>query len=200
MKIAAVVPIKSLLQAKSRLAGTHTPQERAELAHHMLQHVLHVIAASEVVQSVAVISPTPSELRLPRDVTPLLQTSEGLNQLLEQGREWAKEQGAEAFMTTFADLPLLTAYDIAAIAGMGAEMDTVVLAPDRHSQGTNIMLLHPPTLLPFAFGPGSFQRHVALAHEARAHMQIYRSPGSTLDIDTPDDLAALHGLAACAGI
>lgn len=191
VKTVAVVPIKGLLHAKSRLASRLSPGERATLARDMLAHVLDSLERSQVIAAVAVISPQPEELGLPRGVTPLLQTEQGLNALLEQGREWAM-QGADALMLAFADLPLLLPADIKNIVRLGETRHTVVLAPDRHDQGTNIMLLHPHALIPFSFGPNSYDAHRAAALQAGARLEIYRSCGTALDIDTPDDLACLE--------
>ncbi|MDQ3929730.1 MAG: 2-phospho-L-lactate guanylyltransferase [Chloroflexota bacterium] len=194
MKTVAVVPIKSLLQAKSRLAGMLTPTERAGLAREMLALVLDAIQQSGVIAGVAVISPRPEELHLPPGVTPLLQMEEGLNALLEQGRDWATAQGADALMLAFADLPLLLPTNIQSIVPIAKSPNTVVLAPDRHEQGTNLMLLHPPALIPFSFGPNSYDAHRAAALAAGARLEVYRSCGTALDIDTPDDLACLEQL------
>jgi 2-phospho-L-lactate guanylyltransferase len=186
------VPIKALLHAKSRLANRLSPAERGELAFDMLAHVLDAVQQSGVIAEVAVISPRPEELHLPPGVTPLLQTEDGLNALLEQGRDWSTLQGADALLLAFADLPLLHPSDIKQIVRMGRTPRTVVLAPDRHNQGTNLMLLHPPALIPFSFGPNSYDAHRADTLTAWARLEVYRSPGTSLDVDTPDDLAYLE--------
>lgn len=186
------MPIKGLLHAKTRLASRLSPTERATLARDMLAHVLGAIEASGAVAAVAVISPQPEELDLPPGVTALLQIEDGLNALLEQGREWATAQGADALMVVFADLPLLLPADIERIVHLGKSTNSIVLAPDRHNQGTNIMLLHPPALIPFAFGPSSYEAHRTAALQARARLEVYRSCSTALDIDTPDDLACLE--------
>jgi len=189
VKTVAVVPVKSLREAKSRLSGALTPQERATLTHDLLDHVLGAIYESGAVDAVAVISPDFYGLSLPLWVVPIEQTKQGLNGLLEHGRTWAMSEGAGALMVIFADLPLLTPGDIRNIIELGKHSGTVVLAPDRHGQGTNIMLSHPIEMARFAYGPHSFQEHQTLAREAGAHVEIYNSPGTTLDIDTPDDMA-----------
>src|SRR5436190_1922046 len=43
-----------------------------------------------------------------------------------------------------------------------------------------------------AFGPGSRARHEAAADAARLDRAAIRLPALTLDVDTPDDLAALR--------
>lgn len=192
MKTVAIVPIKSLMHAKSRLMGRLSPTEREDLARNMLKHVLGTLEEAGVIGAIAVISPQPDELTLPEGVTAILQERDGLNELLEQGRDWATQRGADALVVAFADLPLLLPTDVKNIVRLGEPSGTIVLAPDRHTNGTNLMLLHPPGLAPFSFGDRSYYKHRTAAHRAAARLEVYRSPGTSLDIDTPDDLACLE--------
>jgi 2-phospho-L-lactate guanylyltransferase (CobY/MobA/RfbA family) len=41
--------------------------------------------------------------------------------------------------------------------------------------------------VPFAFGEGSFKRHIALATNAGVRVQVVRLPGAALDVDVPED-------------
>lgn len=191
MKTVAIVPVKGLWEAKGRLAGVLQPGERLFLARDMLHHVLSVLAASGAVDKVAVVSPDPGSLDLPGSVAPLQQRRSGLNNGLEEGREWALGEGADALMVLFADLPLLSPDNIVDIVELGTPNGTLVLAPDRHQSGTNVMLAHPPMLARFAFGLDSYRKHMEEGREGGAHLQIYRDRGTALDIDTPDDLALL---------
>ena len=191
MKTVAVVPVKGLGLAKSRLGGLLTAEERSVLVLDMLARVLGALRESGAVEEVVVVSPTPAELPLPEGVYAVKQRRPGLNAAIEQGRRWALSRGAGAVLVTFADLPALTADDISRIAQLGEAECTVVLAPDRHGTGTNLLLSHPASLARFAFGRGSFAAHSERAREAGARVKVYRSLGSGLDIDTPDDLEFL---------
>ena len=64
--------------------------------------------------------------------------------------------------------------------------------PDRHGTGTNALLLAPPDAIVPAFGPGSFDRHVAAARAAGVAAHVERLPSLALDVDTAGDLAALR--------
>ena len=191
MKTVAVVPVKSLGQAKTRLASILSPDERAMLVRDMLSHVLDTLLSSRQIDAVAVISPDPAELRLPSGVEAIVQSRDGLNNALEEGRQWAIERDADALLVLFADLPLLSLNDISRIVALGQENGTVVLAPNSYGSGTNAMLAHPVTLARFAFGPGSFNAHHTAAMQAGANVQVHRSPGTSIDIDTLDDLEQL---------
>jgi coenzyme F420-0:L-glutamate ligase/coenzyme F420-1:gamma-L-glutamate ligase len=60
----------------------------------------------------------------------------------------------------------------------------VVVVPDRHGTGTNGLLLTPPDAIAPAFGPGSCERHRALALAAGVAFRLERPPSLLLDIDT----------------
>lgn len=193
LKTAAIVPMKSLLDAKSRLSSVLSPEERAALALDMLHHVLDVIAESSEISDAAVISPDADSLGLPSGITHLPQIRAGLNNVLEQGKQWAIEIGADRLLVVFADLPFLSAQDITEMVNLaGAANNTVVLAPDRHKVGTNAMLVQPVSLARFAFGTHSYRIHLGTYAKAGARVMTYMSPGTSLDMDTPFDLSFLE--------
>ena len=64
--------------------------------------------------------------------------------------------------------------------------------PDRHGTGTNGLLLTPPDAITPSFGPGSCERHHALARAAGLTCRLEHPPTLLLDIDTGADLAALR--------
>jgi 2-phospho-L-lactate guanylyltransferase len=74
-----------------------------------------------------------------------------------------------------------------------------VIVPDRHGQGTNALLLTPPDVMAPAFGPGSFARHAARARAAGAAIRVADVSSLGLDVDTPEDLAALRDALAAHG-
>ena len=67
-----------------------------------------------------------------------------------------------------------------------------MIVPDRHGSGTNALLMTPPQAVAPSFGAGSFARHAARAHAVGATVKVCDLPSLGLDVDTPDDLAALR--------
>ncbi|MEX1018946.1 MAG: 2-phospho-L-lactate guanylyltransferase [Litorilinea sp.] len=112
-----------------------------------------------------------------------------LNQALHAGRDHALAGGAQAILVLPADLPLLTTQDLAALVAplQKRPPPQVIIAPS-HDEGTNALLLHPPTIIDFAYGPQSFARHCALAQAANSTVEIVRSSSLTYDLDLPEDL------------
>jgi len=89
-----------------------------------------------------------------------------------------------------AELQALLSADAADRSGEGE--GEVVIVPDRHGTGTNGLLLTPPDVIAPGFGPGSCERHRALALAAGIACRVERPPSLLLDIDTGADLAALR--------
>ncbi len=176
-RVVAVVPVKSLATAKTRLSGTLVAAERGRLMLWMAERVvrtLRTLRTSGRIAHIAVVTPDPYVLSWAQEqgAIPLWQPHEGLNRGLELARAWSVERRADALLVT----------------GEGA----VVLAPDRDERGTNLLLMRPPALLPFSFGAESFARHMAISRSIAGEPLVFHAPGMAFDVDTPDDLAELE--------
>jgi 2-phospho-L-lactate guanylyltransferase len=133
-------------------------------------------------------------------VSPALQAEQRLNAALQQAALVAERSGATALLVLHNDLQLLTSAALAAFIRAGLDGQSggerrVIIAPDRHGQGTNALLLRPPRAIQFAFGAQSFGRHLALAREAGVVPVVHRDPRFAIDLDTPEDLDLLYTLA-----
>lgn len=204
MRLHAIVPVKALERAKSRLAGALAPAERRLLVLEMLDGVLGALARSPVAR-VWVVSGDPAVLAAAAShgATPLPEAAAGLNPALEQARAAALAAGAEAVVVVPADVPLVTPADIAALAGLLAAGADVAVAPDEAGLGTNALAVRAAAGLPFAFGEGSAARHLRAAAAAGLACEIYRSPGLALDVDDAPSLARYRARAegpACRAI
>lgn len=192
MKLAAIVPLNSRAQAKTRLASALDARDRAALSHWLAERVLGALRDARV-GHIAVVSPDDEVLRWAWQggAYPLRQQGEGLNGALDEGRAWALEREAEALLVALGDLPLLTGDDVLALVSSLEGAPAVAIAPDRALQGTNMLLMRPPSALPFAFGENSLARHIALARATGVAPRIARLPNAAFDVDTPDDLREL---------
>lgn len=199
--IFAVVPVKDLLAAKSRLSPVLTPEGRAGLTVYMMKIVLSALREAGVEQ-VGVISPDPIVLEMAEQAgaTPLLQKSRGLNPALDEARAWALSEGATSLLILPADLPLLKAPDVEALLeAAGEESPLCTISPDATGTGTNALLLRPPEALPFLFGPNSFQAHLDAARERGVEARTCERPRLAFDLDTAGDLARFGGPAGSSG-
>jgi 2-phospho-L-lactate guanylyltransferase len=201
MTIWAIVPVKPFTLAKSRLAGSLTPQQRSELSRRLLIHTLDVLARVPLIRRTLVVSRDSAALALARKarantVTESTRSELDLNLALRRATEAALAFGVQAVLILPADLPNLAPADVELLLKtlVPASVErTAVIAPDRHERGTNALLVRPPDLIRFAFGPDSFPEHVRRAQAAGAQVRLVRTPNLALDLDTPEDWALMQG-------
>ena len=183
-----IVPHRGLEAAKTRLAPVLTPEERGELAAHLLRRVLRV--ARQAIADIVVISPSEAlrELVEEADARLLHQRGMGLNEGLDQATAAAVADGVDTLIVLHGDLPDLDPEDVAALAVAVPEQPGVAIAPDKTGSGTNGLALRPPGVIGFHFGLGSREAHEAAARSTGIAAVIVDRPGLALDLDTPEDL------------
>lgn len=170
----AIVPLKLRADRKSRLAACLSPYERETLSDRMAAGVLTALEGAGV--PTRVLSPSPW-LGVPWEPD----RGAGLNAELDRVRT---ALACAPLLVISGDLALVTASDVSALRD-AAEDHGVAIAPDRHGQGTNAIALCDSRPFAFAFGEGSFARHLAAAQGAAI---IRDHPGLAFDLDTPADL------------
>jgi 2-phospho-L-lactate guanylyltransferase len=191
MKIWAVVPVKPLEQAKSRLADVLDGKQRSVLVMKMLQHTLDILAGWTELAGVMVVSADERVLQFARQVgVEVLAEPDtpGLNASLQRAAQEVCRRGGEAVLVVPVDLPCQQRSDLQLMLDHAAAPAVVVIAPDRHNQGTNCLLVAPPGVIPFCFGSGSLQKHLAAAAQAAVTVYVVESQSLGLDVDNRDDL------------
>jgi 2-phospho-L-lactate guanylyltransferase len=195
MSLWAVVPVKPLGQAKSRLAGALAPKERASLVQALLERTVGILRQVPAITEIVVVTSDPAVAAWASQEGSRVLSDErkpDLNRELASATRLAQARQAGAVLILHADLPRVTAADVEAMAASVAAAPIVVVAPDRHSRGTNALLCAPPGLIEYQFGPDSFALHCAQAQAAGASLEICTAPGLALDLDLPEDLQLLR--------
>lgn len=190
MKYSALVPVKALHEAKSRLAPYLSEAERMQLVMQMLRHVLHTLQASEQFERINVVSPDTHVLTQVREwgTQGIIEEQPGHNPALHAAAQRECARGINALLTISADLPLLRVEEIIRMIQLSQHYD-VVLAASRDGTGTNAVFMHPPLVVPYVFGIGSLQRYQQEIRWRNVSSTITHNSGLAFDIDTLDDIA-----------
>jgi 2-phospho-L-lactate guanylyltransferase len=197
MTIWAIVPVKPLRRGKSRLAGTLSEDERAELNQSLLKHTLNTLSDIKELEQVLVVSRDPHALTIARQHGARTVREDGqphLNTALARATVVARVYATRGVLILPADLPLISREDVLTLLGKAVDPPVVVIAPDRHGKGTNALLISPSGLIEYDFGDGSFQKHCELAKQAGARLEIVDLPSLGLDLDLPEDLEIIKEL------
>ncbi|HXF85106.1 MAG TPA: 2-phospho-L-lactate guanylyltransferase [Anaerolineales bacterium] len=197
MTIWAIVPVKPLRRGKSRLAGTLSDEERAELNQSLLRHTLKTLSGLKELEQVLVISRDPQALTIARNYGARTVLEDGqlhLNMALKRATIIAQVYATRGVLILPADLPLISREDVLALIERANDPPVVVIAPDRHHRGTNALLISPSGLIEYDFGENSFQRHCERAKAAGARLEVVDLPSLGLDLDVPEDLEIVKNL------
>lgn len=183
-----LVPVNRLDKAKGRLDGLLSPEERAALA---LITTRTVVDGATGLGPVAVLTADETVSHEFRSRVRILEEEpalRGLNAQLESGLRRLAEY--ESVLILHADLPLAAMDGLRAFmeAAPGGNSVTIVRPADG---GTNAMLLRPPGRFSLAYGVGSCAKHVEAAERAGMTVTVMHSPELEVDLDTPEDVAAL---------
>jgi len=196
MTTVAILPVKRLGDAKTRLDGDLSPGARRALTEAMITDVLIALRRTPEVDVVLVVTgdTSASALAAGYDAQVVDDPDDaGHNAAVRLGiREAIIEHNADRVLLVPGDCPALDPADVGELLRAAPHAPSVVIVPDRHGEGTNALVLSPPEVMHASFGPGSRERHEAAAAEAGAACKVIPAWSLVHDVDTVDDLAALQ--------
>ncbi|MCI0579069.1 MAG: 2-phospho-L-lactate guanylyltransferase [Chloroflexi bacterium] len=197
--------MKPLRDSKSRLSHILSTDERAELTATLLARTLKVLGEVKAVHRTLVVSRDPAALKIARAHKALTfgeTEKQDLNTALTRATHVAAAQQANCVLILPSDLPFLTPADVemmvtAAVPEMMRSNGNgyyyneraVSICTDHNQEGTNALLLCPPTGFNFQYGPGSFKHHLEEAARLGMSRRIVHAPGIKFDLDTQKDWA-----------
>ena len=194
--VQALVPLKDLVQAKTRLAGVLRPSERRALAQAMVEDVLGVLAAHHEIDGIVLVSDDPgAHLLADRYGARYWPEAEfrcrGLNPLVTGAVNRLLDENQQHIVVLHGDLPLLCDADISEILFRQREGGGLVIGCDRAGTGTNMLAFDRQSVPEFCFGEDSCRKHLAAAASRGIPARVLRREGAGFDVDDPADLAAL---------
>lgn len=183
-----LVPVKAFAAGKARLAPALSAPEREALARTMAERV--VAAAAPLPVAVACDDDDVAAWAHAQGAEVVWTPGVGLDGAVQQGCELLVAGGAGRVVVCHADLP--RAAGLARLADASDGFEGITFVPDRRDDGTNVASVPAAAIaagFTFAYGPGSFGRHVAEAGRVDVPVRVLRLPELQWDVDTPDDLA-----------
>ncbi len=196
MTTSAVIPIKQLVNAKQRLSGLLSLDERKQLFTAMVEDVLTAVEACVRIDQIIVVTDDEEVSELARGFDAQIRpepTPPGLIEAVtETGRQLAAE-GVDCMVFLPGDVPLVSADELDIVLegfGAGSEAEFLIV-PALDLGGSNCVACSPPDCMEFGFGHDSFRKHISIARERGLVPQVAKLPGIGLDIDTPEDLKML---------
>ncbi|MGY0500770.1 2-phospho-L-lactate guanylyltransferase [Nocardia sp. FBN12] len=191
----AVMAVKHIDRAKSRLASELSTEQRAQLVLAMFTDTVVAATAVPEVSSLTVVTPDPLVAARARELGAHVideppAGDDPLNTALAAGaRDVRDRHGPTHLLALQADLPALRTAELADVLAVAVGTRSVVI--DHTGTGTAALLVR-DTIAPLSprFGADS-----ARAHRAAGAVPLSGHwPGLRCDVDTPEDLDAVRTL------
>ncbi len=191
---ALLLPVKDLNNAKKRLMGVLTPEERFALARAMLADTIRAVRGVRCAEKIFVVTNYEPVMQLAEENRwEILREEQQISEShsVDAASKICEQRGVSGLLRLPLDLPLIRSSDIDELLTAECHAPTLVIVPSRDGTGTNAMLRTPPTLFPSHFGTGSFSKHLAEAETAHARVMVRRNARLEMDVDDEADLRAL---------
>ncbi len=191
---ALLLPVKDLQNAKMRLLGVLTAEERLGLAAAMLADTIRTVRGVLSAQKIFVVTNYEPVIRMAEEngwevLREDRQISESHS--VDRASRVCEQRGVTGLLRVPLDVPLMQPGDLDELLAVECEEPALVIVPSRDGLGTNAILRKPPTLFPSHFGEGSFAKHVGEAERVGARVIFRKNPRLELDVDDQADLRAL---------
>ena len=179
-----LIPLKAFNVAKLRLAEVMTEDERVELAKKMAEIVIE--AAKPLPVAIVCDDEDVAAWALTQETKVIWADRPGLNNAVQIGVNTLTEQGVEKIIIAHGDLPK------AIRLSHCADFNGITFVPDRHKDGTPVLVI--PTGLDFNFfyGPDSYALHIAEAERLSVPWRSLFDLELSHDVDEPEDLDGIN--------
>ena len=184
--VVAVVPLKNLKLAKSRLSNILAEGERQELVLAMFDDVLVSLRESPFIEKIFLVAD--KYFNPIADVQMITEIkNRGYDEAIIEALKDSRVNQAQAMLILPADLPLVSRDELDTLI-RDQEDGSIRIAGARDQDGTNALVMKPPSLLSTSFGVGSFERHKKFAKALSVKIEEVNLPGLSFDVDTEKDL------------
>ncbi|MDG2111598.1 MAG: 2-phospho-L-lactate guanylyltransferase [Actinomycetota bacterium] len=176
-----LVPIKDFRQAKHRLAERLSAEERQALARSMATQVVRAAGPLDVrvVCNDHEVATWAESVGAGVEWVDVVGLNEAITAAVEQ-----LDRDILQVMICHADLPRARSLDGLSSPGRAT------IVPDRHLDGTNVMVVPTGHGFVFQYGAGSLHAHIRETLRLGLDLDLRQIPDLQWDVDTPDDLDA----------
>ena len=180
------VPVRAFRLGNTRLAAGLDETTRRHLAPLLAERVVLAAGGAPVV----VVTDAPEVIDWATGLGVMVVPDPGsLDAAAAAGVDALRRLGCRRAVVAHADLPHVVGYEpVVHDAGRAI----AVFVPCHHDDGTPVLSVPTDVAFPFAYGPGSFRRHVVAARAAGLATRVVRDPALAFDVDTVADLAELE--------
>ena len=192
MKIAAIIPVKTFSNAKTRLELPAIKKEK--LCEIMLDEILFTISISPHIEKIIVVTREHNAIKIAKkfDAEIILdEKEESVNNAVALADSFLLENNFDASIVFPQDIPYIKTQDIDFILKYKAPPNFAIVVPSRRFDGTNALVRMPVNLMKTHYDEDSYKIHMNTAKEHTLNVALIFVKRVMLDVDNSEDLGFL---------
>jgi len=192
LKIAAIIPVKTFSNAKTRL--DLSPHQVEELCIVMLEEILHILSISPQIEKTIMVTKEKKAIQIGKKfktVTIIDEKEESVNSAVALADDYLLKNNFDASIVFPQDIPFIKTQDIDFILNYKMHPNFAIIVPSRRFDGTNALVRMPVDLMKTHYDEDSYKIHMNTAKEHTLNVAMVFVKRIMLDIDNAEDLKFL---------
>ena len=192
MKIAAIIPVKTFSNAKTRLGLS--PRQIEDLCKVMLEEILHTISISPQIEKTIIVTKEKKAIEIGKKFDAVIiidEKEESVNNAVALADKYLLENNFDASIVFPQDIPYIKTQDIDFMLNYIAPPNFAIVVPSRRFDGTNALVRMPIDLMETHYDEDSYKIHMNTAKEHTLNVALVFVKRVMWDVDNIDDLKFL---------
>jgi len=192
LKIAAIIPVKTFSNAKTRLELS--PQKIEELCKIMLQEILHTISIFPKIEKTIIVTKEQKAIEIGKKFNAIIirdEKEQSVNSAVALADKYLLENGFDASIVFPQDIPFIKTQDIDFMLNYMTPPNFAIVIPSRRFDGTNALMRMPTDLMETHYDEDSYKIHMNTAKEHTLNVAMVFVKRIMWDVDNKEDLEFL---------
>lgn len=192
MKIAAIIPVKTFSNAKTRLGLS--PAKIENLCEIMLEEILHTISISPQIDKTIIVTKEEKAIEIGKKFNAVVlidEKEESVNSAVSIADKYLLENKYDASIVFPQDIPYIKTQDIDFMLNYKAPPNFAIIIPSRRFDGTNALARMPIDLMETHYDEDSYKIHMNTAKEHTLNVAMVFVKRIMWDVDNIEDLKFL---------
>jgi len=192
LKIAAIIPVKTFSNAKTRL--DLSPYQVEELCIVMLEEILHILSISPQIEKTIMVTKEKKAIQIGgkfKTVTIIDEKEESVNSAVALADNYLLKNNFDASIVFPQDIPFIKTQDIDFILNYKMHPNFAIIVPSRRFDGTNALVRMPVDLMKTHYDEDSYKIHMNTAKEHTLNVAMVFVKRIMWDVDNAEDLKFL---------
>ena len=192
MKIAAIIPVKTFSNAKTRL--DLSPHKIEGLCKIMLEEILHTISISPQIEKTILVTKEEKAIEIGKKFNVIIirdEKEESVNSAVALADKYLLENKFDVSIVFPQDIPYIKTQDIDFMLKYMAQPNFAIIIPSRRFDGTNALVRMPIDLMKTHYDEDSYKIHMNTAKEYTLNVAMVFVKRIMWDVDNKEDLEFL---------